>query len=124
MGVVGSIGKLGIAPTTWRGANIARAVCRIQISKVIEKRYVVRLLQSEMMQAAFHSDTRTLAQPTLNVGLIRNAAAPLAPAVEQARIVAKVDQLMALCDELEAKIAANQTTAQRFAEAVVAELAA
>ncbi len=29
MGVVGSIGKLGIAPESWKGAYIARAVCRI-----------------------------------------------------------------------------------------------
>ena len=29
LGVVGSIGKLGIAPASWAGANIARAVCRI-----------------------------------------------------------------------------------------------
>ena len=39
-------------------------------------------------------------------------------------IVARFDQLMALCDELEAKIEANQSTSQKFAEAVVAELAA
>jgi len=48
----------------------------------------------------------------------------LPPIREQHRIVAKVDQLMTLCDELEAKIQGNASCAQRFAEAVVAELAA
>jgi len=51
------------------------------------------------MRKQFLGDTRTLAQPTLNVGLIRNASTPLPPLTEQHRIVAKVDQLMALCDQ-------------------------
>ena len=39
MGVVGSIGKLGIAPESWRGANIARAICRILPTHFIYKQY-------------------------------------------------------------------------------------
>ena len=58
------------------------------------------------------------------VGLKGCEISGLAPLGEQSRIVAKVDLLMALCDELEAKIATNQATAHRFTEAVVAELAA
>jgi type I restriction enzyme S subunit len=103
MGVVGSIGKLGIAPESWAGANIARAICRIVPSEHISKGYIVWLLQSELMRKQFLGDTRTLAQPTLNIGLIRNATTPLPPLAEQHRIVVKVDQLMDLCDRLESK---------------------
>jgi hypothetical protein len=46
MGVVGSIGKLGIAPESWRGANIARAICRIMPSERLSRRYILWLLQS------------------------------------------------------------------------------
>jgi type I restriction enzyme S subunit len=46
------------------------------------------------------------------------------PLAEQARIVTKVDQLMALCDTLEAALRRAETTAQKLAEAVVAELVA
>ncbi len=38
---------------------------------------------------------------------------------EQERIVAKVDQLMALCDELEAKFEAAQAVQGRLLDAVV-----
>ena len=38
------------------------------------------------------------AQPNLNVGKIKETLIPLPPLAEQHRIVAKVDQLMALCD--------------------------
>ena len=103
MGVVGSIGKLGVAPLTWAGANIARAICRIVPVSFVNKDFVLLLLQSAFMRASFAVDTRTLAQPTLNVSLIRSSATPLPPAAEQSRIVTRVDELMRLCDALEVK---------------------
>ena len=46
--------------------------------------------------------TRGLALPQISVGRVRLLRVPLPPPPEQKRIVEKVDQLMALCDELEA----------------------
>lgn len=113
MGVVGSIGKLGVAPPSWAGANIARAICRIVPSSEVSKSFVLWLLQTQFMRSQFLGDTRTLAQPTLNVGLIREALTPLPPLAEQHRIVAKVNELMALCDQLKAQLAeARQQHAQ------------
>ncbi|CAN5779780.1 restriction endonuclease subunit S [soil metagenome] len=48
----------------------------------------------------------------------------LPPTAEQRRIVRKVDQLMALCDELEAKLTRSRTKAERLASAVVHHLTA
>jgi len=48
----------------------------------------------------------------------------LPPLAEQARIVAKVDHLMALCDTLEARLRAADEGARRLAESLVAELIA
>jgi type I restriction enzyme S subunit len=53
------------------------------------------------------------AQPNLNVGKIKDTLFPLPPLAEQHRIVAKIDQLMALCDAMENQITsatAKQTT--------------
>jgi type I restriction enzyme S subunit len=49
---------------------------------------------------------------------IVNTVAALSPTAEQHRIVAKVDELMALCDQLEAERNARQTTHQRLIRAV------
>jgi len=48
----------------------------------------------------------------------------LAPIAEQKRIIAKVDQLMALCDELEARLRDAEKGAQRLAEAMTAAMVA
>lgn len=119
MGVVGSIGKLGVAPDTWKGANIARAICRIKVNEFISKRYVILLLQSRFMQRNFLGDTKTLAQPTLNIGLIRLSLTPLPPVPEQLRIVGKVDELMVLCDQVKLRITAANQQQKKLADVLV-----
>jgi len=49
---------------------------------------------------------------------------PLPPLAEQKRIVAKVDELMALVDELETQLASSRKVARNLLEALVAELTA
>jgi type I restriction enzyme S subunit len=49
---------------------------------------------------------------------------PLPPLAEQHRIVAKVDELTALCDQLEANIRSKNDTTTRYAEAIVKRIAA
>ena len=49
---------------------------------------------------------------------------PLPPLAEQKRIVAKVDELMALCDGLEAQLAPSRATGEKLLAALVAELTA
>jgi type I restriction enzyme, S subunit len=119
--VVGSIGKLGVVPPSWAGANIARAVARILPIPEVSRDYLLVVLRSERVQTYFAEATRTLAQPTLNVGLIEQTLIPLPPPAEQRRIVTKVDELMSLCDRLEAQLTAARTESRRLLEAVLHE---
>jgi type I restriction enzyme, S subunit len=48
-------------------------------------------------------------------------AIPFPSKVEQHHIVAKVDELMALCDRLEAQLTTTQTESRRLLKAVLAE---
>jgi type I restriction enzyme S subunit len=48
-------------------------------------------------------------------------AVSLPPLAEQHRIVAKVDELMALCDRLETQLTTCQTESRRLLEAVLYE---
>lgn len=60
----------------------------------------------------------------LHLDILRGLEMALPPLTEQRRIVAKVDQLMALVDQLEAQLAASRTTAAKLLDALVAELTA
>jgi len=59
------------------------------------------------------------AQPNLNVGKISNTVVPIPPLAEQHRIVAKVDELMSLCDALKAKLKAAQSIQLKLADTLV-----
>jgi type I restriction enzyme S subunit len=57
----------------------------------------------------------------LRVGGVETLLVPLPPLAEQQRIVAKVDELMALCDRLEASLADGAKSRSRLLEALLAE---
>ncbi|GAA5136788.1 restriction endonuclease subunit S [Thalassotalea piscium] len=59
------------------------------------------------------------AQPFISLGALRKLVFALPPLAEQHRIVAKVDELMALCDQLKTRLANSQTTQLHLADAVV-----
>ena len=65
---------------------------------------------------------RSIGVPNVNATSISNFIAPLPPLAEQRRIVAKVEQLMALVDALETQLAAGRATASKLLSALVAEL--
>ena len=58
----------------------------------------------------------------LNLGDLQTVAIPLPPLAEQHRIVAKVEELMALCERLEAARAGREAVCDRLAAAILARL--
>jgi type I restriction enzyme, S subunit len=60
-------------------------------------------------------------QANVNGTALKNVLIPFPPLAEQYRIVAKVDELMALCDRLEASLATADDTRGRLLEALLAE---
>lgn len=76
---VGSIGRVGWVGEDMVGWNIARAVTRIPIREGVNREYIYRYLQSPVVQGYFERETRAVAQPTLNVGLIAKTPVALPP---------------------------------------------
>ncbi|MBA4327775.1 MAG: hypothetical protein C0428_06080 [Polaromonas sp.] len=58
-------------------------------------------------------------QANVGISSIQQYIVPLPPLAEQHRIVAKVDELMALCDQLEAELSITQINSRRLLEAVL-----
>jgi type I restriction enzyme S subunit len=59
--------------------------------------------------------------PKINQGILCDAPIPLPPLAEQHRIVAKVDALMALCDQLEQQLSQAEQGRRGLLEAVSRE---
>jgi type I restriction enzyme S subunit len=58
----------------------------------------------------------------IKIGFLTDAPFPLPPLAEQKRIVAKVDELMKLVDQLEAQLTTARTTAENLLNALLADL--
>ncbi|MEY3287853.1 MAG: hypothetical protein RLZZ419_95 [Pseudomonadota bacterium] len=59
------------------------------------------------------------AQPFVALGALRNLIIALPPLAEQHRIVAKVDELMAICDQLKSRLTAANQLQQKLADVLV-----
>jgi type I restriction enzyme S subunit len=88
------------------------------------------LLSQKFVRYLFHTlkkhaeqNARGLAQLNLNTELVRSFPFGLPPLAEQKRIVAKVDELMALCDQLEAQQQERDAKKAELARAALARFA-
>jgi type I restriction enzyme S subunit len=92
------------------------------IDALIDAFYLQRYMLSEsFLVQAVKTDTR-VAMPKINQMELNAIAVPVPPLAEQRRIVAKVDQLMAMVDALETQLAASRATAKNLLDALVTEL--
>ncbi|MDD5409815.1 MAG: restriction endonuclease subunit S [Methylobacter sp.] len=78
--------------------------------------YFVRTAKANLLEFA-----PATAQKNINLEILNAVLIPLPPLAEQTRIVTKVDELMALCDQLEAQLNTTETDSRRFLEAVLHE---
>ncbi|MEA9414914.1 restriction endonuclease subunit S [Flavobacterium sp. PL02] len=92
---IGEVGILDIEATT------NQAVCACNTFSLINNKYLFNLISS--LKQNFISQGAGAAQPNISREKIINTIVPLPPFEEQKRIVEKIDQLMLLCDKLEAE---------------------
>ena len=79
----------------------------------------VVLKDDRLLDAIYSKSTGTANQANIGMEAIKNWVIPIAPLEEQHRIVAKVDELMTLCDQLKARITDAETTKLHLTDAIV-----
>ena len=87
-------------------------------------RYTWMVLRSSFMIACVEQRQRGQAYPAINSSDFAVLPFPLPPLDEQRRIVTKVSELVALCDQLEETLAAREDTRDRLTKASLVRLTA
>lgn len=100
-----------------RDMVLVRSVALVRPNSAVNVDYLALTLRSPMCQAQMWAKVKMTAQPCLYINRIKSLPIPLPPLEEQQRIVAKVDELMALCDRLEAAQAERESRRDRLAAA-------
>ena len=114
----GSVGESVIVPTGMRCCLGQRVMLFRPLEGIVPSFFQLALSEPASLTRllALH---KGIGAKHVNVADMRNALLPLPPLAEQHRIVAKVDELMALCDQLEAQLTTTQTDSRRLLEAVL-----
>ena len=102
--IAGTIGKVGIIPDDLDGANLTENAAKITDIKVVNKNFLLWLLESEVAQSQMRDSTISTTQPKLALFRIENIKFPLPPLVEQQRIVDRIESLFAKLDEVKEKV--------------------
>lgn len=97
--VAGTIGRIGSVPIELDGANLTENADKLVFTD-INQGWLIKCLTSPELQLQIENATKKEGQPKLAIARIRNLIVPLPPVAEQQRIVDRVNELLALCDEL------------------------
>ena len=101
-------------------ALLLQRVGRFILSEALDPDYLYLWINSPHFSEQIDPG-RSNGVPHISSKQVEAATIFLPPLVEQHRIVAKVDQLMALCDRLEGSLSAGAETQRRLLDALLAE---
>ncbi|WP_022654359.1 restriction endonuclease subunit S [Aquaspirillum serpens] len=84
----------------------------------LSKQYLLKIILSEPFLAQVRREENRIKMPKLNIPSLSNFLIAVPPLEEQHRIVAKVDELMTVCDQLKSRLSEAQTTQLHLADAL------
>jgi len=94
---------------------------KVRLSENVSLRYVHLCAVAPHARSYFssHASGAQATMPKINQDILSNLPIPLPPLAEQNRIVGKVDELMALCHQLEAQLTSARTDTSRLLDAIL-----
>ncbi|MFZ6779995.1 restriction endonuclease subunit S [Undibacterium sp. Ji83W] len=112
-----TIGRLTIIDDH-RDMVIVRSVTLIKPLQ-IHIPYLALALRSPLLQKSIWAGVKQNAQPCLYLSVSTNLPIPVPPLSEQRRIIAKIGELMSLCDQLKSRITDVRLCRQKLADVLV-----
>lgn len=97
--VAGTIGRVGKIPPEIDGANLTENADRL-VFQIIDQDWLIKCMESSLIQQQIIDATTKVGQPKLAIKRIQELLIPLPPLAEQKRIVAKLEEILPLCERL------------------------
>lgn len=98
---------------------LVRSVALLRPSGSLLPDYLALTLRSRGLQSQIKRGVKATGQPCLYLGKIQDLTVPVPPIAAQQQIIAKAQELTALCDDLEAVLEASQTQRSWLLEALL-----
>ncbi|MCE0849485.1 restriction endonuclease subunit S [Pseudomonas asiatica] len=117
-----SIGRCAAVPADFDTGNVSQHVTIIRPVSGATQPFLHTALISQLVQQTVMDVQVGVSREGLSIGKLAQFLIPFPPEVEQHRIVAKVDELMALCDRLEARQAYAESAHAQLVQALLSSL--
>lgn len=114
-----SLGRCTIFPEKYVTANVSQHVTVIRLIEPRMNQFLYLGIISPLVQRLVWGRQVGMAIEGLSKKVLEQFEFPVPPLEEQHRIVAKVDELMSLCDKLKARLTDAQTTKLHLTDAIV-----
>lgn len=97
--VRGTVGKISIASSELKDANVTRGISPIRLDSDSQKFYCYYCLQSPYVMMQIDECTKGAALKQINIEDLKNLIIPLPPLAEQQRIVEKIQELLPIVEQ-------------------------
>ncbi|MQT62318.1 restriction endonuclease subunit S [Pseudomonas sp. FSL R10-0056] len=118
----GTIGKSYLVSGLTHSAVFASYLIRIGRLDAIFPDFTKVFLGSQLYWKQLYANSMGTGQPNVNGTALKGLLIPLAPMEEQHRIVAKVDELMTLCDRMEAQQTDSESAHAQLVQVLLDDL--
>lgn len=119
-----SIGRTSVVPESFDEGNVSQHVAIVRLVDKAIRRFVHLAMTATYFHDSIMDVQVGVSREGLSMKKLQHLRVPLPPLAEQNRIVAKVDQLMALCDDLEARQTDKREIGTRLARSALEALTA
>lgn len=96
LSVVGTIGRVGVAPATLAGSNVARAVAVLPFGSRVNATYAALMLQAPTTTRSLNGLAHEVARKTLNLEDVRQVRIPVPDRQTQTRLASELNEKVEL----------------------------
>ena len=121
VGKVGSLGVCDVITAEMLEFSIFVQLALFKTPMYSDPFYLRYMILSEFIQQCILDKSAGTALKYIGIGSLSRIIGPIPPLAEQHRIVAKVDELMVLCDELETQLTSTTATRRQLLESTLHE---